>query len=317
MIRVSLVTVLLSVAIVHSAAADGRAQPGEYGISGLVTALEGGDYGQRVDFARLALDELIGSYEQTLGGSALAAPSLGGKTDLRRWRAATNGFVAQLRDARRRLDGGADVQLSMGADGDVVMFIGRQPVLLSGPDVASTELLRRNVVGHFCSFHSCAAMAGGAPSESQPAFATDDHVPHWSFAQDQRPSFVIGEGVRFVFGNISGRAEKERLSRQLLAELRDLAESLRSAAMSGRVVDWQQVRLLPRRHGSLDQLVINASGDRLNVPAPLLASAPALWRESLPWLHAQVEGEEHALTVWQTDVLLEPNARRSWYEAQR
>ena len=297
MVRVSLVSVLLSVAIVHGAAADGRVRSDGYAISGLVAALEGGDYGQRVDFARLALDELIGTYEQTLDGSAMAAPSLGGKTDLRRWRAATNGFVAQLRDARRRLDRGADVQLSMGAEGDVVMFIDRQPVLLNGPDVASSQLLQRNVVEHFCSFHSCAAMAGVAPLESLPARATEEHVPHWSFAQDQRPSFVIGEGMRFVFGSINGRADKERLSRQLLAELRDLAESLRSAAWSGRVVDWQQVRLLPRRHGSLDQLVINARGDRLAVPVPLLASAPALWREALPWLHAQVEARIQELST--------------------
>lgn len=284
-------------------------------MASLMGALEIADYGQRADFARLALEEVITAYEQVLDGSTMAVRSLGGKSDLRRWRAATNRFVTQLQDARWRLEQGADVQMNLGPDGTVVLFVGRQPVLLSGPDAADTERLQRTVVAQFCAMYSCAAMqenGGGQPVLTQAA------GDHWSFDQDRRPAFVLGGNISFLFASISQRPYKERLSRQLTSELHTVAEELRSAARAGRRVHWQQLQLLPRRDGSLEWLQLNDGGTSLSLSAPLLSTRPTLWREALPWLRAQALGEDYALTFWNADALLRsPEPPAAWIRAQR
>ncbi len=274
-------------------------------------ALAGAGYGERADFARVALDEVIASYEAVADDAAGPVRSISGKTDLRRWRAATRNFVDQLRDLRWRLDRGADVQLNFGADGILVMFIDRRPVLLSGPSAASSGLLQQTVMAQYCGFHECATGPAAATASPRVPNLSDANAvdAHWTFAQNRRPSFVTEAGFRFVFTSISDRATKERLSRQLSGELRQLAGALRTAAQSGRSLDWQQLRVLPRRNGSLEQVVFDQRGERFPLSLPLLARTPALWRETLPWLRAQVEGQDFPLTVRQAYLLVQPDSQ--------
>lgn len=275
-------------------------------VPALVRALETADYGRRADFARVAMDELILAYEQVLDRRAMAAPSLGGKTDLRRWRAATDGFLAQLYAARERLERGDDVQVVLGPDATAVLYVGRQPVLVSGPDADSTQRLQQQVVERFCAVHACAGLVqasiGGVASTHGPQPAATQ--AHWSFAQDRQPSFVFGHGLRFVYDSVRDRDRKEQVSRQVAAELLQLAEALQTAAWSGERIQWQQLRLEPRRHGGLERLVLARTGAGLSLSAPLLAQSPALWREALPWLQARVQGHEYEVTFWQADRLL-------------
>lgn len=271
----------------------------------LVRALESAEYGQRVDFARVAVDELILAYEQVLDQRSMAAPSLGGKTDLRRWRAATGEFLDQLYRVRQRLEEGEDVQLLLGPDGTAVMYVGRQPVLINGPGADDAEPLQRNVALRFCAIHECDALVrvnAHAGSEQQPGRTMD--AAHWSFVQDRRPSFVLGHGLRFVYADVRDRARKEQVSRQLAAELQQVAGALRAAMWSGTEIQWAQLRLAARRGGQLERLVLNRGGGGLSVSAPLLARSQALWREALPWLQAQVAGRDYELVLWRADRLL-------------
>ncbi len=299
---------ILAVALCGAVTAG--AAPASSDFAYFADALSDADYGERADFARVALEEVIASYEAVAEDAAGPGRSIGGKTDLRRWRAAARDFVNQLRDVRWRLDRGADVQLNFGADGVLVMFIDRQPVLLSGPNAAASGLLQHTVMAQYCGLHDCATGPAAAAAFSRLPTLRDAHAAdaHWTFAQNRRPSFVTEEGFRFVFMSISDRAAKERLSRQLSSELRQLARALRTAAQSGRGLDWQQLRLLPRRNGSLEQVVFDDRGERFSLSLPLLARTPALWRETLPWLRAQAEGQDLPLTVRQAYLLVQPDS---------
>lgn len=301
-----------------------QAQPDAYGLTALAASLENADYGERADFARLALDELIASYREVLDIRAGSPPTLGGKGDLQRWRAATSGFVSQLRQARWQLERGAQVRMTTGPDGTVALFVGRQPVLLSGPDPKRTELLQRSVVSRFCTEHPCTQMqartgsTSGTVAAAVVAAGRADDDAHWSFAQDRRPSYVTASGMRFVFDDISDRGEKERLSRQVSGELFRLADALRTAAWDGRRLEWDSLQLRPRAHGSLEQVMLNRRGDRLDLSLPTLAAAPGVWREALPWLRKQVDNQPSSLTLWQADGLLNtPQPTRGWVGAQR
>lgn len=312
----TLSTVLLLAAVAVPVHGSESAQ-----MTAVVSALEEGDYGPRAEFASVALEELIASYQEVLEGPGARAPSLGGKADLRRWKAATAGFVAQLQEARWRLERGADVRLSMGPDGTVMLFVDRQPVLVNGPDAPRTQILQRSLLTRFCSVHPCdsyGALGTVAAGETQwqPRVAAAD--AHWSFTQDQRPRYVTASGMHFVFADLGNREQKERLSLQLADELLRLAEALRAAAGQGQRVDWQAVQVLPRRDGSLEQVRLNGYGERLDVSVPLLAANPVLWREVLPWLHAQVQGEARELVVWQAgDLLRDAGSRSTWLGARR
>ncbi len=299
------------VALTLCGAVTAGAAPASSDFAYFADALAGADYGERADFARVALDEVIASYEAIAEDAAGPVRSIGGKTDLRRWRAASQDFVNQLRDLRWRLDRGADVQMNFGADGVLVMFIDRQPVLLSGPNAAASDLLQQTVMAQYCGLHHCVTGPAAATPSSSVANVSvaNDADAHWTFAQNRRPSFVTEDGLRFVFTSISDRATKERLSRQLSGELQQLARALRTAAQSGRSLDWQQLRVLSRRSGSLEQVVLDNRGDRLSLSLPLLARTPALWRETLPWLRAQAEGKELPLTVRQAYLLVQPDSQ--------
>lgn len=298
---------ILSLGLALLAGGPARATP--EALPALLSALETAHYGPRADFARVAMDELILAYEQVLEARALATKSLGGKTDLRQWRTAADEFLSQLYVTRTRLEQGADVQLVLGPDGTVVLFVGRQPVVVSGPNARDTDALQRNVMARFCAIHSCPALTRVYAAGAQPAeFAhfSPQNEAHWSFADGRHPSYVTEHGLRFVFDDIRGRERKEQVSRQLAAELQDVVRALQTVAWAGETITWQDLQLLPRQHGELERVVYSRAGASLSVSVPLLARAPVLWREAMPWVQARVQGGDYSVTLWQADRLLQP-----------
>lgn len=266
----------------------------------LVERLQQTGYGARAHFARLALDELMLAYTDQVERSGRPQRLAGDKTDLRPWRAATLEFVERLRALRERVDFGAPVQVVAAAGGGVTLFIDREPVMLSGPDLRGLDTPQQSVAARFCAAYDCSSPAAAGGGEGHAVFDDGDAAPHWSFAQDRSPALVAGEGVRFVYADLSQREEKEQRSRQVMAELRNLVRVLRVAYDNGRELDWERMSLVARGNGALERVRINGHGEQMFLSMPILARTPGFWRQTRPWVRAQVEGRPYTLTVHET-----------------
>jgi len=259
------------------------------------------------DLAWIALSEMVQAYEQMLERAGQARhKDAESRAKLRKWRAATAGFLAGLRSQLHAVASGAAVTLDTEPDGSLLVLVEGRPTLVSDPDLAHPGALGRRILETFCGSHDCpaAALNTAAPAPAPPPPVS---TGHWSFADHRSTRFETQGGIAFEFSGFQDRSEKQAASDQLAAELRLLARGLRDVQSIGQPIDWDVLRIVPTPGGENPRVILNRNGDFLYLAVPELVRRPELLREARPWIEARMAGRPYDLVLNQAERLVHPS----------
>ena len=110
----------------------------------------------RWDLAGIALNALVETYQESLDSAAGDHPD---QTALRRklwrWRRATGDLVQRLTTMRDALESGAPFDLMADAQGQMLVVVDQQIIIVSGYDRDSDRRLQQRILDRFCEYNDC------------------------------------------------------------------------------------------------------------------------------------------------------------------
>lgn len=292
-----LVLALPAAARVASAGEAGRqiyAEPSP--LATLIDELPGMPAEARLEFAAVLLDGLVAAYEAERDQAMESDQRRGaGQPELLRWSQAIGQILDELRAWQSDLYVAEQVALRVEPHNQVVLMIDGRPLWIAWPRITAGNRMERELAAEFCRRRECAAeiLEGPAANTEAPSAAPGA----WVMSQFQPPTWQSAEGVHCEFPDASRLGEKERLCRDIVADLHVLAVALRAARQAGEQIAWPHVALRVGTVGGQHLVAVSASGDYVAVYVPTLAAQPLDWPEASRWLQAQLEGSAATATV--------------------
>ena len=230
----------------------------------------------RWDFADTLLDVLLETYRDEL--TASHAERIADKdraARLARWQAATARLVEDLIAARRALGEGAEPTLQVDGAGQVLLFIGRLPVVFSPPRPGTENALMDLAVDRYCARHRCDTILS-------PASATaSSRSPRgsWSLRQGMRPVYAIADRLHCRFTDLAGRETKAMRCEAVAVETERLRDAVVAAGRQGVAIDWPWMAGQPPRGVPEAVIELQPAGRYLRLALPLLSRLSASdWR---------------------------------------
>ena len=249
----------------------------------------------REAFARIALEELAAALlaEAELARVEMADSERPGK--LASWSKGVEAYSTQLLKMLENMSYGDLPEVSVDRHGSVAVAVGAQRVLLSHPRGDGQSAYEQEVLGAFCDLRYCEGLTS-APEQASPIEVTSSRLPvAWSFSEDGPVCSARALSLQLPASMALPAARM--LCVQMFAELGALYAAIAREQRHGVLVDWNGLRVetLPSREDHLVRL--NAQGDSLLLPLPLLARTPELLRRTEPWGRGLLEGEQRALAM--------------------
>lgn len=284
----------------------------EHDLLDLAKAVGNAGEWDRADFARIAIESMLGEYVSVLDHAE-------GRKKHARWRNATQKFVANLRRLLDDIEHGATVDVHVDANvGNLLLLIGGQSVLLTSPRVAEQPRLESTVVTRFCALAGCEfigqprrddarasypAVYPAVAAQTEQESRTPAPTSGWSLSDGQRSTFETDDGLRFMFPDVAARKNKELICQRIARDLRLLTSALRTARAEGYSVDWRLLSFAAQKPPAM-RVVLNADGRDLQLTLPSLTRAIGIAQISIPWLRARVEQRAHVQHFPRADLLL-------------
>jgi hypothetical protein len=166
-------------------------------------------------------------------------------------------------------------------------------VILGHPRADQQAAFEQRVLTDFCREHDCAVMTAAAAATAakpEPIPVTVVRVnPLWTFTADG--AVCSNDGLEVSFRSNRNLATLRGICEELVQELAALAGELAGEEQLGVAIDWDNlaVTATPGRPEHLVRL--NAAGDSVLVPIPLLFGSPNLFADIRPWLAARLGRE--------------------------
>ncbi|MES9845001.1 MAG: hypothetical protein ABW162_15025 [Candidatus Sedimenticola sp. PURPLELP] len=263
----------------------------------LVDTLATADAAQRQDFAWIALSEIAHAYELELMESK--QETLSSEKRLRkliRWRKGIRGFIEQLHALIERLPTLTEIEIQPAAAGPSILFIGNNPVVLSGPENGMAKFMERRIIDSYCSLYDCSAL------DEQPEPQPDDEQQlvgrgKWIFEHHRQARYETPDNLVFVFSDLAERSKKQEACDRIAEELRMLASAIRRAKRAGYPIDWSSLVIEPLNGNSKSHVLLNTNGDYLQLELPSLLGGELLDEETVHWTRKKSNGESAPETV--------------------
>jgi hypothetical protein len=265
-------------------------------LAGLIDALPHLPEEARVDLVASILDAQVAAYEAELDQAMDEFQRRGaGRADLARWSAAIAPILEELRAAQADLLIARRVAVSIDRHNQVLLMIDDRPLWVAWPRISARNRLERELATEFCLRHDCPAelLEGAGARAVAPSAAPGT----WRLAQFQPPTWESIDGVHCEFRDASRLGEKERICRDIVADLHVLAAALRAARRGGEQIEWQHLGMRPDTSGGQHRVIVNARGDYIAVYVPALAAQPIEWRGAGRWLEARLDGNPASAIV--------------------
>ena len=110
----------------------------------------------RWDLAGITLNALVDTYQESLDSAAGEHPDQAAvRRKLWRWRRATGDLVQRLTTMRDALESGAPFELMADAQGQILVVVDQQIIIVSGYDRDSDRRLQRRILDRFCQYNDC------------------------------------------------------------------------------------------------------------------------------------------------------------------
>ncbi len=280
----------------------GRGLPSQsYPLKTLAQLITQAAEAERRDFAWIAVAETAAAYEREYTRSAFLRPAKPrARRKLYRWRGATKRFVDELGLLLGQLDLAANVQIDAASPGPVVLFIDRNPIVISSPVIGAARLMERRIIDAYCALHDCKSLFQN-PKEAAPFDHTAVAPGTWSFDIRNKASFETNDGLKFVFSSASDREKKQAACQSLAKELRILVTELYEAMRAEHEIDWNilEVQQLPGENDN--RVVLNTQGDYLRIILPRLEKTALLNKGAINWVKARLMNESHEVAFYHAE----------------
>jgi len=266
----------------------------------LVEWVQSGSEFDQVDFAWVAIAEMVDAYEREaeLSGQGPASDP-GTRKKLRRWRSATLGYAQHLRRQLEAIQQGASVSVHLQEPSTLVVITGGQATVINGPQAIDNGQLARQILLNYCSVHLCPEPALSEAEE--PPEPTEMVSGQWSYGQDLAARYETPDGLIFEFGYLGSRQDAQQGCERLVADLRALARRLRPLHQAGTPVAWDRLRILSAGGADSHRVLLNDAGRSIRLSLPNLYLVQELLREASPWLEAQADGRTEAQVIPQAE----------------
>lgn len=262
----------------------------------VIAGLEEVSQETRRELAILIVEALVAAYESELDRAlSERMRDVAGQRKLSRWHQAAAPVLSELRMTQAALYIAREVQLHTDRHGQTLLLIDGRPLWVAWPRVTVQSRLEREVAAAFCQRHDCPA--GGADGPGQgPAHASAVRGS-WVLSQGRPPGWETAEGLRCEFPDLSSRAARETICRELAVDLYALGAALQAAARRGERIEWAHLALQHDVAGDRHRVVVTEGGDFIAVAVPALAANPVDWVEARRWLRARVQGQTVVATI--------------------
>jgi len=274
----------------------------------LVRYVETATAGERLDFAHYAILQMALEHEEALAVAvhqgAKTAKKLAKK---RRWISATRDYLTTLAvfsDTLGLLD---DVPVYAAQAGAPTSIVEGTPILVSSLDARAPEQLGDAIVAAFCRSWRCGFLAESTDADSAISALQFPSPPRnkflrWAFGDGAYAVLQTGDGLNFMFKNVTDRVRKEQLCVALSNELQDLAERLEQLSTAGFEIDWGRLRI--EDNADHQKVFVDGAQSFVRLNLPVLSQARRVLRIAGPWLQARVRGEQATQFFPSADLLL-------------
>jgi hypothetical protein len=259
----------------------------------------------RLDLAGIIIEGLAAAYETELDQALLDLDRRGvGQRELTRWYQATAPILAELRAWQAALYMAQDVRVHIERHNQLLLLIDGRPLWIAWPRASAQAGLERQLAAEFCSRHACPGVEAGderGMEHGEDAMVQAADKPSlqgtWTLSQLRPPTWESSEGVNCEFADYSAIGAKEKLCRDLVADLQVLAAALREAVRRGERIEWRQLGIRAGPVGAQHRITVNQAGDYVAVYVPALAGREVDWPEAQRWLEARMDGRSVSATV--------------------
>jgi len=253
----------------------------------------------QIAFVEIAVDALILRYRQAAADGS-SDPG---------WVRGTEAFIDQLRRAAEGARSGGSVQVLPQPDEGWRVIVGSRPAqqfVLAPPRPSERAALEREVAESLCARISCS----GADTFREPPVLTMDAVqtPADIIAAvvevppPPRPDGIVIELEEAEDSLSCDRGDGRHARLLTLAcdrvtdELETLLKALHATALGGRTVDWSILEAQRWSEPGM-RLQINAEGESVLAPLPLMTRYPGLLGDAFPWLKSRLTGSGELVTL--------------------
>ncbi|MCB1845424.1 MAG: hypothetical protein KDI09_20820 [Halioglobus sp.] len=254
----------------------------------------------RGDFARAALELLAQAYAEEARLARDAAETSAEAEKLLSWARAVERYSRQLPMLMDDVDLGFPVRLDVGGDGVLAVTVAERRVMLNHPRVDRQAVFETAILEAFCLAHRCAALLPAAGDAEPIPVSAGRLRPRWTFSEDG--GTCSDGGIAVVFGPGADLAGARSLCQQFLHEARVLSQELDWQRRHAVRIEWSALALRSLPGRTAHALRLNAAGDTLLAPLPLIHGSPGMLAVLTPWLRGEVgEAEPAALTLRAAD----------------
>jgi hypothetical protein len=266
-------------------------------LSSLARALADAPAPMRADFAWIVIAEMASMYSEE-AARARREPGKGreDRRGLLRWSGAVEAFADDLATLSNQISSTTPVDIRTGPDNNVFLYIDGKPVIVNSPGGGRQAEFEQRVQEGFCRLHPCDSLVIEMPLPV-PLPGTRTASPSWSFSQQAGPACQTDDGLEFQFRDMTNLQRHRVLCEQIIAELNALAGMLAGQESRGVWIDWNTLVIEPLPGEGQHRLILNGSGDGIELALPLLAARPELFRIVRPWLAAKAGGNTYHLVV--------------------
>jgi len=254
-------------------------------------------------FTKTALTQMAILYEQEAVKSSREDVSTI-RQDIKkgRWRHTALEYAKQLRLVSDQINSSSEIVLYIEEYGEPTIVIDGKPYILTTPDLKKSGLLYTAIVEQLCTKEICGQDINKQDSEKDKLRIVIN--AEWKISETGKPEYYSEDGLHFVFNDIKDRKKKQKISLQLMRELRLISDSLIEISNKNISIDWEVLRLEHISGSYGNKLIINRFGDSLAVELVYLGQLDTLLAETILWMQAQLKGESYHQRFDHADELL-------------
>ena len=235
------------------------------------------------DFSWIAISELTAAYEKVYLSSRGENPQeRRAREKLFSWRSGTRSYLAMLHRLLERLPGSTELQIQASEAGPPIIYIDREPVVISGPDIGSVRFMEKRIVDTYCALYDGSELA--TPSGQQSDAVIPSGAGIWTLKRIGSASYTTPDGLVFVFSGVTGRSLKQQRCEAIAAEMRGVVAGLRDAADAGHLIQWSSLEIRLLAGGRGHRVRFNSAGEYLRAELPLLARIAPLQPLVFSWI---------------------------------
>jgi hypothetical protein len=241
-------------------------------------------------FTKTALIQMAILYEHEAVKSSREDVS-GLRQDIKknRWRHTALEYAEQLRQVSDQISSSSEIVLYIEEYGEPTIVVDGKPYILTTPDLKKSGLLYTAIVEQLCRREIC-----GQDLKTQDRDKEKLRIvinAEWKISETENPEYYSEDGLHFVFNDLKDRKKKQKISLQIMRELRLISDSLIEISDKNISIDWNVLRLEHISGSYGYKLIINQFGDSLAMELIYLGRLNMLLTECIPWMQARIKGQ--------------------------